>query len=62
MKESAPYFRKNKVATCRNILMNYDGKSVAVAYPLDKTGWKHPMSHQNMNKSSETMSFNRMTY
>ena len=45
VKESAPYFRQNKVATCRNILMNYDGKSVAIAYPLDKTGWKHPMSH-----------------
>ena len=42
--------------------MNYDGKSVAIAYPLEKTGWKHPMSHQNMNKSSETVSFNRMTY
>ena len=39
-----------------------DGRSVAVAYPLEKTGWKHPASYQNLNKSSETTSMMRATF
>ena len=42
--------------------MKYDKQTVAVAYPLDKTGWKNPFSHQNMNRSSETESINTMTF
>ena len=54
--ESAEYFRGNKVKTCKKLLMKYDKQTLAVAYPLPKSGWKNPFSHQNMNKSSETMS------
>ena len=39
-----------------------NGKAVAVAYPLEKTGWKHPNSYVNTKKSSETESFARATY
>ena len=42
--------------------MKYDKQTVAVAYPLEKTGWKNPYSHQNMNKSSETQSINANAY
>ena len=42
--------------------MGKDGRSVAVAYPLDKTGWKHPASYQNMGKSSEVESLMRHTF
>ncbi len=43
------------MSTCSHILKTIqgNGKAVAIAYPLDKTGWKHPDSYQNMNKSSE---------
>ena len=42
--------------------MDKNGRAVAVAYPLEKTGWKNPASHQNMNKSSETESLMRKTF
>ena len=60
--QSNPYFRQTKVSTCSHILTSKDGRSIAVAYPLVKTGWKHPASHQNMNKSSETESLMRTTF
>ena len=56
--KSDPYFRNTKVSTCSHILKRIEGngKAIAVAYPLEKTGWKHPASYQNLNKSSETQS------
>ena len=62
MNQSAAYFKDNKIHTCKKILMKYDKQTVAVAYPLERTGWKNPFSHQNMNKSSETMSINAHTF
>ena len=50
------------MSTCSYIKRGNDGRAIAVAYPLEKTGWKHPMSHQNLNKSSETESFMRKTF
>ena len=35
---------------------------MAVAYPLEKTGLKHPASHQNIGRSSETESLMRATF
>ena len=45
--KSDPYFRNNKVSTCSHILKRIEGngKAVAVAYPLEKTGWKAPTSY-----------------
>ena len=60
--KSNPYFRDCKVTTCSHILTGIDGRSLAMAFPLEKTGWKNPNSHQNMNKSSEIESLMRSTY
>ena len=60
--KSNPYYRDCKVTTCSHILTSVDGRSVAVAFPLEKTGWKNPTSHQNMNKSSEIESLARTTF
>jgi hypothetical protein len=45
MNQSAAYFKDNKIHTCKKILMKYDKQTVAVAYPLERTGWKNPFSH-----------------
>ena len=42
--ESTPFFKEAKVQTCTHIVMK-NGKAVAVAFPLEKTGWKHPNSY-----------------
>ena len=59
IEESNPYFKECKVQTCSHIIMDKSGRSVAIAYPVAKTGWKHPASYQNMNKSSEVESLMR---
>ena len=61
-KKSNPYFNDCKVKTCSHILTGVDGRSVAIAFPLEKTGWKNPTSHQNMKKSSEVESLMRHTF
>lgn len=45
--KSAVYFRDNKVQTCHYIQKKNggNGKAAAIAYPLEKTGWKHPASY-----------------
>merc|ERR1712166_2889 len=58
---SAPFFVKDKVQTCSHI-MRKNGKSVAVAFPLEKTGWKAPNSYNNQKRSAETKSWARHTY
>jgi len=58
MRESAPYFRQTRVQTCSHIVMK-GGKAVAMAFPLEKTGWKNPNSYVNAKRSSETMSQTR---
>ena len=48
--------------TCSHIKTAIDGRSIAVAFPLKKTGWKNPASFQNMPKSAETESLMRSTH
>ena len=52
MNESAPFFRTTRVQTCSHVMMK-NGIAVAVAYPLEKTGWKNPNSYTNTKRSSE---------
>ena len=56
MDKSAPYFKNTRVQTCSHIV-TMGGKTVAVQFPLEKTGWKAPTSYQNTARSSETMSW-----
>lgn len=56
--ESAPFFRQARVQTCSHVMMK-NGMAVAVAFPLEKTGWKHPNSYANTTKSSQTDSWAR---
>ena len=51
MTQSSPFFRKTRVETCSHVLTK-NGKSVAVAFPLEKTGWKNKNSYQNTSRSS----------
>jgi hypothetical protein len=46
MELSAPFFVTDRVQTCSHILRK-NGKSVAVAFPLEKTGYRHPNSYAN---------------
>ena len=56
--QSAPFFKSTRVQTCSHVMMK-NGKAIAVAYPLEKTGWKNPNSYVNTQKSSEIESFSR---
>ena len=60
--KSAEFFKKTRVSTCSHIVRDKQGRSFAVAFPLEKTGWKNPGSYQNLNKSSEVESLMRSTY
>ena len=59
---SDAHFNNTKVATCSHIKRGNDGRAIAIPYPLEKTGWKHPMSHQNLNRSSQVESLMRTTF
>ena len=52
MDKSAPFFRNTRVQTCSHIVTK-NGKTVAVQFPLEKTGWKAPTSYQNTQRSTE---------
>ena len=58
MEQSAPFFRATRVQTCSHVMMK-NGKAIAVAFPLDKTGWKNPNSYQNTKRSSEIQSWSK---
>ena len=58
MEESSPFFRTARVQTCSHVMMR-NGKAIAVAFPLDKTGWKNPNSYGNVKRSSETESWSK---
>ena len=55
---SDTYYRNAKVTSCSHIVRKKDGigKAMAIAYPLEKTGWKHPSSYVNTVRSSEVKS------
>lgn len=59
--KSAQYFKYNRVQTC-GYIKKVGGKSVAMAFPLEKTGWKAPNSYQNTKRSSEVDSWSRKTF
>ena len=56
--ESAPFFRTARVQTCSHVMVK-NGKAIAVAFPLEKTGWKNPNSYNNTKRSSEVESWAR---
>lgn len=55
--ESAPFFRTARVQTCSHVMVK-NGKAIAVAFPLEKTGWKNPNSYANTKRSTEVESWN----
>jgi hypothetical protein len=61
MTQSSPFFRQTKVQTCSHVVSK-NGHAVAVAFPLEKTGWKNPNSYANTSRSSELESFARYIY
>ena len=58
MEESSPFFRTARVQTCSHVMMR-NGKAIAVAFPLEKTGWKNPNAYGNVKRSSETDSWSK---
>ena len=58
MTESTPFFRTTRVQTCSHVMMK-TGRAIAVAFPLDKTGWKNPNAYGNVKRSSETESWSK---
>jgi hypothetical protein len=58
MEESSPFFRTTRVQTCSHVMMR-NGKAIAVAFPLEKTGWKNPSSYGNVKRSSEVESWSK---
>ena len=44
MDKSAPFYKNTRVQTCSHIV-TVGGKTVAVQFPLEKTGWKAPTSY-----------------
>jgi hypothetical protein len=58
MEQSSPFFRTTRVQTCSHVMMK-NGKAIAVAFPLEKTGWKNPNSYGNSKRSSEHESWSK---
>ncbi len=58
MTESTPFFRTTRVQTCSHVMMK-NGRAIAVAFPLEKTGWKNPNAYGNVKRSSETDSWSK---
>ena len=56
--ESSPFFRTTRVQTCSHVMMR-NGKAIAVAFPLEKTGWKNPNAYGNVKRSSEVESWSK---
>ena len=56
MDKSAPFYKNTRVQTCSHIVTQ-SGKTVAVQFPLDKTGWKAPTSYANTARSTEIQSW-----
>ena len=55
IQKSSTHFHDAKVRTCAYVSKKNGGtgQAAAIAYPLEKTGWKNPNSYQNLGKSSE---------
>jgi hypothetical protein len=57
MRTSANFFKTAKVQTCSNVVIR-NGQPMAVAFPLEKTGYKSKNSYVNTRRSAETKSHN----
>ncbi len=42
--KSSPFFKQARIQTCSHVIRKGD-KSLAVEFPVEKTGWKAPNSY-----------------
>ena len=61
MAKSSTFFKQTRVQTWSHVLYK-NGKAIAVAFPLEKTGYKNKNSYVNKKRSSETKSITASTY
>lgn len=61
MAKSSTYFKQTRVQTWSHVLYQ-NGKAIAVAFPLEKTGYKNKNSYVNQKRLPETKSINSLTY
>lgn len=59
--KSPKFFQTTRVDSCQHV-MSKNGQTVAVSFPVKKTGYKAPNSWVNQKRSSETMSHSGATY
>ena len=59
--KSPKFFQSTKVDSCQYVSKK-NGQTVAVSYPVTKTGYKAPNSWVNQKRSSETVSHSGATY
>lgn len=59
--KSPKFFQTTRVDSCQYVV-NRNGQTLAVSFPVTKTGYKAPNSWVNQKRSSETMSHNGATY
>ena len=57
--QSSPFFRSSKVLSCSKVLVRNGRNSVAIGFPLDKTGFMAPGSYANFSRSPEAKSFSQ---
>jgi hypothetical protein len=59
--KSPQFFQSTRVDSCQYVSTK-NGQTVAVSYPVTKTGYKAPNSWVNQKRSSETVSHSGATY
>ena len=59
--KSPNFFQSTRVDSCQYVVTK-NGQTLAVSFPVTKTGYKAPNSWVNQKRSSETMSHNGATY
>ena len=59
--KSPKFFQTTRVDSCQYVVKK-NGQTVAVSFPVTKTGYKAPNSWVNQKRSSETVSHNGSTY
>ncbi|OMJ92597.1 hypothetical protein SteCoe_4607 [Stentor coeruleus] len=59
--KSPKFFQSTRVDSCQYVATK-NGQTVAVSFPVTKTGYKAPNSWTNQKRSSETISHSGATY
>jgi hypothetical protein len=59
--KSPDFFKSTRVESCQFVSVK-NGQTLAVSFPVTKTGYKHPNSWVNQKRSSETVSHTGATY